>query len=74
MSVVGSINQSKSCWACGSLPRGFTVGGYHRSLPWELNMGVYCGSLPWEGLDRIRSITIDCGGEHYLPLVALGNH
>ena len=48
MSVVGSINQSKSCLARGSLPRGFTVGGYHRSLPWELTMGVYCGNLLWE--------------------------
>ena len=44
-----------------------------QSLPWELTMGVYCGSLPWEGLDQIRSITIDCGGGtffiyHKLPL------
>ena len=46
--VMGSINQSKSFLAHGSLPREVTVGVYHRRSPQEFTMGGYHMSLPWE--------------------------
>ena len=41
--VMGSINQSKSFLAHGSLPWVFTVGGYHGRSAWEVTAGVYHG-------------------------------
>ena len=41
---MGSINQSKSFLAHGSLLREFTMGGYHGSLLQELTVG---GSMIW---------------------------
>ena len=43
---MGSINQSKSFLAHGSLLQEVTVGVYHWSLQWEVTMGVYHWSLP----------------------------
>ena len=50
---MGSINQSKSFLARGSLLQEVTAGVYHGRLLWEVTAGVSCGILPLATVDLV---------------------
>ena len=52
LAVVGALNNQNPARPTETnywrLVQELTMGGYHRSLPWQLSMAANCRSLPWQ--------------------------